>query len=348
MMVSKGKICIAGLGVYEPQERISSVDIMRELQSRERFGIPEKWLEKALGVKERRAAQPDLKPSGLAIPACLEALDRAGLLATEVDLLIYAGMNRDYIEPATAHVVADGIGASRAVCLDLTNACHGFMNGVHYANALVGAGDAKNVLICAGENNWRIGRSIFRDAGKLKDRAEFERWTGALSVGDAGAAMVVVPKTDPMVGFDQIMMHSDASHRELCVLEADGDGEVIKDGIMDMVGISKAHIGLHQQHFHDFLRGLGWNGPEAIDHFVHHQVGRAVFKKHEEYSGVPISKMSNTFTNYGNITAATIPFNLYKLLTGDTGNSQGRTFISGAGSGLSISQSGYTGDLATA
>lgn len=345
MIISQGYISIAGLGAYVPQQKVSSVEIMRDLRSRERFGIPEKWLERALGVRERHVAEPQEKPSDLAIPACQEALDRAHLLPEEIDLLIYAGMNRDYIEPATAHVVADRIGASGAVCVDLTNACHGFMNGIHYANALVASGDLENVLICAGENNWRIGRSIYRDIRKLKTRAEFERWSGALSVGDAGAAMVLVPKADQEIGFDKIMMHSDASHRKLCVLEADENNKMIKDGVMDMVGISRAHLGMHQQYFHEFLSNeLKWES-EGVDHFVHHQVGRAVFKKHEEYSGIPMSKMSNTFTEYGNITAATIPFNLHKLLIDNDIDHEDKTFISGSGSGLSISQSGYSGAL---
>ncbi len=61
---------------------------------------------------------------------------------------------------------------------------------------------------------------------------------------------------------------------------------------------------------------------------------------HSDYSGVPISLMSNTINIMGNLVTATIPVNLHKLTVNQELNDGTRVFIAGAGSGLSISQAG--------
>lgn len=338
--VSAGCSRILGLGIHEPDEIIQSDDVLTELKTKERFGVPCTLLRRTLGVVERRVAPPDARPSDLAYPAAREALERAQLRPKDIDLLVFTGMNRDCIEPSTAHRVADRIGAKRAVCLDLSNACHGFMNGIHYANALIRIGDIKHALICTGENNWRIARRAFDLCKTTNDKTEFFKWCGGLSVGDAGACMVLGPREEPDgEGFESILMHSRSEHHDLCVVETDPISEdIILGGHMDMVSITREHVAMHREHFDFFIERLGWSASD-IDCFVHHQVGRRVFQMHADYSGIPLNRFSDTFTKYGNITSATIPFNLYKIR--QKINAAIKVFISGSGSGLSTSQSGY-------
>ena len=338
--VSLGRSRILGLGIHEPEEIIQSDDVFSELNTKERFGVPHTLLRRTLGVVQRRVAPPDAKPSDLACPAAQEALERAALHPKDIDLLIFAGMNRDCIEPSTAHRVADRIGAKRAVCLDLSNACHGFMNGIHYANALIRIGDIKYALICTGENNWRIARRAFELCKATNDKSEFFKWCGGLSVGDAGASMVLGPREElDGEGFESILMCSRSEYHNLCIVETDPlSEEVIVGGHMDMVSITREHVAIHRENFDFFINSLGWS-PADIDYFVHHQVGRRVFYMHSDYSGIPLDRFSDTFTKYGNITSATIPFNLYKIR--QKINTAIKVFISGSGSGLSTSQSGY-------
>ena len=338
--VSTGYSRILGLGIHEPPQKIHSDDVLAEINAEERFGVKHTFLRRTLGVSERRAAPPDARPSDLAWPAASEALERSELQAGAIDLLIFTGMNRDCIEPSTAHRVADRIGAKHAMCMDLSNACHGFMNGIHYANALIQIGDIKHALICTGENNWRIARQTIEMLKQTHDKATFLKTCGGLSLGDAGACMVLGPRKErDGEGFESILMASRPEHHHLCVLEADPDSEEeILDGHMDMVAITREHVAMHRETFGYFISRLGWSAAD-IDRFVHHQVGRRVFDMHADYSGVPFDRFSNTFSNYGNITSATIPFNLYK--TREKCSSPMKVFISGAGSGLSTSQSGY-------
>ncbi len=335
-MFSIGHSRILGIGIYLPDNRVTSAELMDEIKSKERFGLSSSWLERATGIHERRIAPAGMMPSEMATRAAKDAIERSGISPSQIDAVIYAGMNRDYLEPATAHIVQDAVGAKCAVCFDITNACHGFMNAIHVVDSFIASGQARLGLIVTGEENWRVGRTALDELKKCRDRAEFNRLVGGLTVGDAGAAMVVGPKTDPQGGFAGLMLESEGRFNQLCVFS---ERENQPPGHMDMVNIVKEHIQLHADMYPQFMHRLRWQ-PEDIKKFVHHQVGRKVFALHSKYSGVPQERMTDTISRLGNITSATIPVNL-RLLAEQHDVADGeKIFIAGAGSGLSVSQGG--------
>ncbi len=335
-MYSVGHTRVLGTGVYLPENRVSSADLLDEIKSSERLGISRDWLERVTGIRERRLAPDGMKPSEMAVQAGWEALDRSGVSPADLDAVIYAGMNRDYLEPATAHIVQHRLGARNAVCFDLTNACHGFMNAIHLLDALIATGQARRGLIVTGETNWRVGRTALRLLKACRERSEFTRLVGGLTVGDAGAAMVIGPKDEPDSGFLGFMLESRGEFNQLCVY---ADDACEHPGHMDMVTIVKEHIQMHADMFPDFMRRLAWR-PAEVRRFVHHQVGRKAFALHAEYSDIPQDRMTDTVSMLGNITSATIPVNLHRLAE-DRGLGRGeKVFIAGAGSGLSVSQAG--------
>jgi 3-oxoacyl-[acyl-carrier-protein] synthase-3 len=335
-MFSIGHSRILGIGIYLPENRVTSAELMDEIKTKERFGISSSWLERATGIRERRIAPAGMMPSDIATQAANDAIERSGISPSRIDAVIYAGMNRDYLEPATAHIVQDAVGAKRALCFDITNACHGFMNAIHVVDSFIASGQARVGLIVTGEENWRVGRSALEVLKQCNDRAEFNRLVGGLTVGDAGAAMIVGPKTDPQGGFAGLMLESQGRFNQLCVFSERKDRPC---GHMDMVSIVKEHIQLHADMYPQFMHRLRWH-PGEIKKFVHHQVGRKVFALHSKYSGVPQERMTDTVSSLGNITSATIPVNL-RLLAEQHDVSEGeKIFIAGAGSGLSVSQGG--------
>lgn len=330
---------VVSTGVYLPENRVTSRELLDEIDARTRFGISHNWMDRVLGVRERRVAPPGMKPSEMAARAGRDALERAGMAGRDLDVVIYTGMARDYVEPATAHIVQDAIGAGDAVCFDLSNACHGFMNGIHILDMMVATGQARRGMVVTGERNWRMGARALELLKGTERREDFERLAGALSVGDAAAAMVVGPKLGPDTGFRGFMLHSRGEHHALCVCE--DQGEI--SGHMDMVNIVQAHIGMHAEMYPEFLRRMGWS-TEDIDRFIHHQVGKKAFSLHAEYSGIERSRMTDTISTLGNITSATIPVNLHQLAESGTTAPGEKVMISGAGSGLSISQSALVWD----
>jgi 3-oxoacyl-[acyl-carrier-protein] synthase-3 len=343
-MYTVGHSRLISTGVYIPEQRVTSRELMEQIDSKNRFGVSYDWLEKVTGIQERRLSPTDMLPSDMAVAAAREALDRASMLPSEIDVLIYVGVVRDYIvEPATAHSVQAKLGAINAVVFDVNNACHGFMNGIHLIDALIATGQARRGLIVTGEQNKLYVQKAI-DALKQQDnKNEFLRLVAGLTLGDAGAAMVVGPKLGPESGFMGFMLRSQGQHASLCSCGGPGgEGPLLTD----MPNIIAESTKLHTAMFGEFLsERLRWRVDE-LKKYVVHQVGTKVFKLHTRIGGIRPEIMPNTVTVLGNITTATIPVNIHGFTEKNEVEQGDKIFISGAGSGVSISQTGLIWDAA--
>ncbi|MCZ6802918.1 MAG: hypothetical protein O7D86_03005 [Proteobacteria bacterium] len=145
----QGHSKIVGIGAYVPEQIVTSRELLEEVKS-ERLGIPVTWLEENVGIYERRVVPAESKPSDLAIPAAKVALADVNIAAADLDMIIFCGIEGDWMEPATAHLI-QAVLESTAVCFDLSNACHGFMNGLSVADAMIGTGNVETVLVVIGE-----------------------------------------------------------------------------------------------------------------------------------------------------------------------------------------------------
>ena len=337
-MYTQGHSRLISTGVYLPEERVTSREIMEQFDSENRLGVSVNWIEKTMGIKERRVAPADMLPSDMATRAAREALEIAELQPTEIDVVIYAGVVRDYLlEPATAHVVQDKIGATNAVAFDVSNACHGFMNGIHLMDALIATGQARRGLIVTGEQGSKYTLKAIDALRQTTDREVFLRLAGGFTIGDAGAAMIMGPKLGPDSGFMGFMLQSKGQYSNLCTCGRRGDQESLLE--THMPEIIEAHIRLLAEMYDSFMEKLGWI-PRDIVRFVHHQVGRKIFKHHVKYAGISLDVMTDTVTTMGNLITANIPVNLYNLMKNKEVKNGDKVFIAGAGSGLSVSQSG--------
>lgn len=342
-MYTPGHSRIVSLGVYLPEKRILSRDLLEEIESEKRFDVSHDWLDRVMGITERRAAPDDIHPSDMASIASREAIAQAGVEPKDIDAIIYAGVDRDYLlEPATAHVVQDKLGAHNAVCFDVTNACHGFMNGIHLMDALIATGQVRRGLVVTGEQGSRYIAKAIKALRETRRRDDFQRFVGGLTLGDAGAAMLLGPKIGPESGFMGFMLQSQGQYSDLCTCGERGSESPLET---NMAAIIHEGIALLGNMYPQFLEKLGWN-PSEIKRFVHHQVGTKVFKHHASYAQISPSIMPNTVTHLGNLVTANIPVCLYKTMKNNEFEKGDRVFIAGAGSGLAVSQAGMIWDIA--
>src|SRR5262249_37461345 len=150
-----------------------------------RFGFEAGWLERVTGVRERRWADAAVRPSDLAAEAGSRALERAGLDAGAIDAVLFCGITRDFIEPATANVGQAAVGAVRARVFDVTNACNGIIDAIDVADAFIRTGKAHRVLLTTGE------RASISIDWKPQSAEDFMRAVAGLVVGDGGGALVL-------------------------------------------------------------------------------------------------------------------------------------------------------------
>ncbi len=342
-MYTQGHSRIVSAGVYLPDERISSKSLLEQIDSQKRFDIPHDWLDRVMGVHERRTSPDNMFPSDMAAEAAKEAMQRSSIDPAQIDAIIYAGVDRDYLlEPATAHVVQDKIGAYNAVAFDVTNACHGFMNGIHLMDALIATGQARRGLVVTGEQGTRYIRKAIEALTQTNDRQMFLKLVGGLTLGDAGAALIMGPKLAPDNGFMGFMLQSQGQYSQLCTCGKRGGESPLET---DMTHIVEQNRRLHSAMYKAFMDKLKWRS-DQITRFVHHQVGKNVFKHHAQYTGIPHALMTNTVGKLGNLVTATIPVNIYNLIKDQQVNKGDRVFLSGSGSGLAISQAALIWDAA--
>ena len=156
--------------------------------------LPEGFLNSLAGIDSVTVAPEGTYPSDIAAEAGGRTLAKCGIPADEIDLLLFAAVSRDIIEPATANIVQQRLGL-RCPVFDVNNACNSFLNAVQVAASLVRSGEYRRVLVTTGELPSRIMRTHFRD------REDFGRSFSGLTLGDSGAAAIVEATEGPGIEF---------------------------------------------------------------------------------------------------------------------------------------------------
>ena len=342
-MYTAGHSRLISTGVYLPEQRVTSREIMQMFRSDERFGIPTDWLERTTGIRERRIASENTKSSDMAAAAAREAMERGGVGPSEIDAIIYCGVLRDHTEPATAHIVQHKLGASNAIAFDITNACLGFMNGLHVMDSLIATGQARRGLVVTGERGYHYIKKAIRILLEMTERTQFPDLAASLTLGDAGAAAIIGPKINPETGFLGFMVHSQGQHHELCVCGQNGEDTHLVTKITEIVKETEKMVGpMYQQLMGQHLK---WR-PEDLDKYIPHQVGLRSIKKHAEVANIDMDIIPITVDWLGNIISATIPVNLCILAEKGQIHQGNKIYLSGTGSGISIAQAGLIWDAA--
>jgi 3-oxoacyl-[acyl-carrier-protein] synthase-3 len=176
-------VSITGLGTHVPEKVVTNDDIAKLVET------SDEWIRERTGIRERRVTTDDEALSDLCIPAAKQALDAAGLAATDIDLIIVATVTPDMIFPSAAALVADGIGATNAAAYDLSAGCTGFMYAVAQAAGMVTAGFAHRVLV--------VGADTLSKVVDWTDRS-----TCILFGDGAGAVVLEQVEEGGFLGFD--------------------------------------------------------------------------------------------------------------------------------------------------
>jgi 3-oxoacyl-(acyl-carrier-protein) synthase III len=201
---------ISGVGAEIPPTIVTTAEVEVQAGIAE-FGFEPGWLERVIGVRERHWATPEVKPSDLAIAAGRKALDDAELDPDAVDAVIFTGITKDFFEPATACVVAEGVGATSARVFDVMNACNSFVDGIDMGDALIRCGRARRVLVTTGERASIVTRQ------KPRTIDELIHSLAGLMVGDGGGAVVLEPTDVPGHGLREREFRADPTQWRLAI-----------------------------------------------------------------------------------------------------------------------------------
>ncbi|MDO8755612.1 MAG: beta-ketoacyl-ACP synthase 3, partial [Anaerolineales bacterium] len=181
---------ITGWGMYVPEPVLTNDDIAKLVDTNDA------WIRDRTGIRERHIAREHEFPSTLGVEASIKALRVANLAPTELDLIICASSSPEYIFPATACLIQDQIGATKAGAFDMSAACTGFVYAINMAAQAIRSGSIKNALVIGTETLSR-----------------FVDWTDrntCILFGDGAGAFVLQASENPG-GVLSAVMHSDGS-----------------------------------------------------------------------------------------------------------------------------------------
>jgi 3-oxoacyl-[acyl-carrier-protein] synthase-3 len=267
-----------------PEGRLTSAELAR------RLGVEEDWIVSRTGIRERSVAAADERLSDYAARAGAAALERAGVAAGELDLVIAATMTQDELAPNTGPIVAHLLGADRAGAFDVGAACTAFLSSVAIAAAQIEAGRATWILVVGADFVTRI--TDYRDR---KSAPLFADAAGAAVIGPAEGGRGVI---GPIVlGADGAPPHAIVAEHADRRLKMDGP-RVYRNAVARMTEATLEAVG---------RAGLRL---EDIDLFVYHQANARITRAVGERLGLDPERVVDCIERLGNSSAATLPLGL--------------------------------------
>lgn len=294
---------LVGVAAYLPPDRLSSCEVEQKVAALSAgVAIPSGIIELMTGIRSRRVAADGVNASDLAAEAGRRALQKTGVRASEVDLVIYASVSQDLLEPATANIVQEKLGTACPV-FDLKNACNSFLNAVQVGEALIQNGTYRTVLITVGEMPSRCIKWSVEDREDLK--LSFPGYT----LGDAGAAALLRPARNTRGIFYRSFLTASRFWDRGVIpgggsMHPRGDewSYIQGDGTM----LKQAFFEVGPDILSDALRATGTTCAD-YDRVLVHQVSMPFIKSFLDLTGVPFEKMVITLPDLGNMGAASLP-----------------------------------------
>ena len=324
-MIFPGNSQITGVGSFIPKQAVSSVDILEDLKTESRLGIPSTWMDDHLGIISRRYCEEDDLSSEISTIAALRALEDAGIEPKDLNAIIYCGITGDFIEPGTAHVIQDNLGASDAICKDVKNASHGFCDGMFFADMMIREG-AEHILVVTAETT-RVARLSQRTLTEVSSPALFFEKMSMLAIGDAAGAMILSTRPSPDVGIKLFSTVSTGNASDLYFYDVDLG---VLQGAMKAEETETVMLEQLVEQLEDSLDRANWRNDE-IQAFVMHQVGKNMFNKMKQVTQFTSAQTPKTYEQYGDITTATLPVNLELIKANQDHTTQKLSIFSGGG-----------------
>ncbi len=288
---------IIGHGHAAPERIVTSAEIEA------RLGLAAGWIVKRSGIEARRYAADGEALSDLAIRAAELALRRADIARRQIALVLLATSTPDHLLPPTAPLVAHRLGLTGAGGIDMAGACAGFIYALNLGAAFAASHHAPVLIVAANILSRRIN--------------EADRNTSIL-FADAAGAVVLAPSPRPDCGLIGTHLTSDGSAYGMIQIPGGGsrmpfksltdaaqtlmvldDGKAVFAKAVAMM-TDAAEIALRRANLH----------PADIDHFIPHQSNVRMMRAVADKLRIPIDRMRSTVAQYGNSSAATIPFTL--------------------------------------
>jgi len=311
------------VGCYVPDRVLSNADLEKMVDT------SDEWIRTRTGIRERRLVEPGTATSAIAVKAAQQALERAQVAASEIDVIIVATITPDMLFPATACLLQDKLQATRAWGFDLSAACSGFVYALAAGAQFITSGMHKKVLV--------VGADVMSSITDYTDRAT------CILFGDGAGAVVLEPSDDDtgildfhneVDGFGAPWLNMPAGgsampathetiDQKLHFIRQEGQ-QVFKYASRKMAEAPQVLLERH---------GLT---PDDVGLYVAHQANARIIDAAAARLGVSGERVLKNIDRYGNTTGATIPLALGTALEEKRLKKGDLVVLTSVGAGLTV------------
>jgi 3-oxoacyl-[acyl-carrier-protein] synthase III len=314
------RVSITGLGTCVPERVLTNHELAQMVDT------SDEWIVTRTGIRERRIAGPDEALSDICLPAARDALERAGVTAESLDLIIVATVTPDMVFPATAVILADQMGAEDAAAYDLSAGCTGFMYALAQASAMLSAGLGRYALV--------IGGDVLSKIIDWSDRST------CIVFGD-GAGAVVLERVEAG-GFLGFELGADGSGGPDLYIPAGGSREPASE---QTVARGEHYVRMNGREVFKFAtRVLVSSGQKLLDQcgvavedvavYVPHQANIRIIQHAIDKLGIEPDRVVVNVDRYGNTSSGSIPIALAEAVEEGRVKQGDLVLMTGMGAGL--------------
>ena len=293
-------------GFYVPER------VVRNEEFTQWMDTSDEWIRTRTGIAERHWAADDQATSDLSVPAAKQALERAGMKASDLDCIVFATVSPDYMSPGSGVYLQRKLGIANIPCLDVRNQCSGFIYGLSVADAWIRLGQYKRVLLVGAELQ-SVGLDLTTRGRDM-----------AVLFGDGAGAAILGPTSDDGRGVLSTHLYSDGACAELLWCNLGGtanrprlSAEQLERGMHfpQMVGREVfKHASTRMPA--SVLEALKVNGLSVADIklLIPHQANLRISEMVQKQLDLRDDQIFSNIQRYGNTTAASIPIALNEAL----------------------------------
>lgn len=285
---------VRGVGSSLPRRIMKNADFEGVVET------SDEWIVQRTGIRQRHVAADDESTASLGEAAARAALESAGLLPTDIDLIVLATSTPNNTFPATAVEIQHRLGISGGFAFDIQAVCSGFVYAVTTADLYIRGGLAKRVLV--------IGSETFSRILDWTDRS-----TCVLFGDGAGAVVLEAEEGSGAISDRGVLaasLRSDGAHKEKLFVDG-GPSTTQTVGHLRMEGreVFKHAVAMITDVI-EATFGQAGIGPRDIDWFVPHQANRRIIDASARKLGIAEEKVVVTVDRHGNTSAASVPLAL--------------------------------------
>jgi len=284
------------IGAYAPEKILTNEDLSHMVDT------TDEWITKRTGIKERHIARDDETTSDMGVAAAKLAIERSGIDASEIDMIVCATISPDYFcMPSTATIISNKLGLGNVTAFDISAACTGFVYILSIAKAFIESGMKKNVLIVGAE--------------KLSAITDYTDRGTCILFGDGAGAAVISATDNKNEAIIDVNTGADGTYADLLMTPNGGTGSP-HDALegeanacfMQMKGNETFKVAVRTL-TKDVVEILEENKIESdsIDHFIPHQANFRIIKAVGDALKMRKEQVVVTVAKYGNTSGASIP-----------------------------------------